>query len=89
MRRAIHVRPRSSRDKVGGSHDGRLVVRVRQPAVEDQANRAVVSILAEALGVAPRAVTIAAGSSSRQKMVVVEGEEHALASTWELLLSAD
>ena len=89
MRRTIHVRPRSSRNHFGGSYDGLLVIRVRQPAAEDQANRAVVVILADALGVSPRAVRITAGSSSRRKVVDVEGEDRSLESAWELLLSGD
>ena len=87
MKRSVLVRARSSRTAVGGSHDGLLVVRVREPAIDGRANRAVVEAVAGALQVANGAVRITAGASSRRKMVEVDGDEPLLARTWERLLS--
>lgn len=81
------VRPRSSLAVVGGCHDGSLVVRVREPATDGRANRAVVDAVAEALGVSRRAVRIATGSSGRRKVVEVEGDEVVLSAAWDALLA--
>jgi uncharacterized protein (TIGR00251 family) len=85
VKRPVHVRPRSSRTVVGGSHDGVLVVRVREPATDGRANAAVVEALAAALGVPRRDVRIAAGPASRTKLVEVDGDEVVLAAAWERL----
>lgn len=89
VKRTVLVRPRSSRTSVGGSHDGLLVVRVRESATNGRANRGVVAAVAKALGVAERAVRIAAGTSSRRKVVEVDGDDSALAAAWQLLLADD
>ena len=86
MKRSVLVRPRSSRASVGGSHDGSLVVRVREPATDGRANRAVVDAVADALGVARRAVSITSGASGRWKVVEVDGDDSALGVAWEDLL---
>jgi uncharacterized protein len=49
-------------------------VRVRAAPHEGAANDALVRVLAEALGVPPRNVTIAGGATSRIKRVSVVGE---------------
>ena len=53
--------------------DGRLVVRVTAPPAEGRANAAVCALLAKALGVPKRAVQVQRGSSSRDKVVSIEG----------------
>ena len=73
MRFSIRVRPGASRNQVGGSHDGALVVKVTARAVDGQANAAAVRALAEALAVPRRAVSIVSGATSRTKVVEVEG----------------
>jgi len=83
----VLVRPRCSRATVGGTHDGSLVVRVREPATDGRANRAVVDAVAEALGVSRRAVRIATGASGRRKVVEVEGDEVVLSAAWDALLA--
>jgi uncharacterized protein YggU (UPF0235/DUF167 family) len=65
-----------------------LVVRVREPATDGRANRAVVEALADALGVRRGAVRITSGASSRRKVVEVDGDEKSLAPTWDRLLGA-
>ncbi len=88
MKRNVLVRPRSSHPSVGGVHDGALVVRVREPATDGRANRAVVEAVAAALGVGRGAVRITGGHSSRRKVVEVDGDESSLAAAWEALLAA-
>jgi len=73
VRFAVRVQPRSSRAGVDGVHGDALRVRVNAPPVEGAANEAVVEVLAKALGVAKRAVTIVSGATSRSKVVEVRG----------------
>jgi|BarGraNGADG00212_1021973.scaffolds.fasta_scaffold18185_3 uncharacterized protein (TIGR00251 family) len=73
VRFAVRVQPRSSRAGVDGVHGQALRVRVNAPPVEGAANEAVVEVLAKALGVAKRAVTIVSGATSRSKVVEVRG----------------
>lgn len=73
VRFAVRVQPRSSRIGVDGVHGNALKVRVHAPPVDGAANEAVIEVLAEALGVPRRAVTIVAGQASRTKVVEVEG----------------
>ncbi len=79
VRFAIHVQPRSKKPGIDGTHGDALRVRVHAPPVEGAANDAVVALLADALGVPPRAVHIAAGQSGRQKLVDVDGVDAARA----------
>ncbi|HEY4927533.1 MAG TPA: DUF167 domain-containing protein [Acidimicrobiales bacterium] len=86
MKRSVLVRPRSSRSTVGGSHDGLLVVRVREPAADGRANRGVVEAVAGALDLSAGSVRIIGGRSSRRKVLEVDGEEAVLAAAWGRLL---
>jgi hypothetical protein len=74
----IHVTPRSKRPGVGGAHGDALRVAVSAPPVEGQANEACARALAEAFGVARRAVEIDAGARGRRKKVAMIGEPGAL-----------
>jgi len=69
----VRVSPRASRDAILGVHDGALKVALTAPPVEGAANAALIALLAKALGVAKRAVTIVSGEASRQKRVEIEG----------------
>jgi len=68
----VRVQPRASRDEVVGAIDGRLKVRVTAPPVDDAANRRLVRLLADELGVAKSRVRVLAGSTSREKRVAIE-----------------
>ncbi len=69
----IRVVPRASRNGVDGLRDGRVVVRVTAPPVDGAATAAAVSVLAEALDVAPTTIRVVAGATSRNKAVTVGG----------------
>lgn len=49
-----------------------LVVAVREPAVDGRANDAVVRAVASYLGVAPSAIVLRRGASSRTKLLEIE-----------------
>jgi uncharacterized protein (TIGR00251 family) len=73
----VWVVPGSSRDLVGGTHDGALRVRTASPPEGGAANRAVARLVAEALGA--RAGRVIAGHRSRRKQVLVIGADEAAA----------
>ncbi len=75
----VRLTPRGGRDAIEGTErraDGRSVIKARVRAVpsEGAANTALCRLVAEALGVAPRNVTVAGGATSRVKRVRVIGE---------------
>lgn len=76
---ALRVTPRGGRDDIDGVEtlaNGRAVIKVRVRAVADggEANRAVMELLAKALGVPKANVRIAAGATSRLKQVSIAGD---------------
>lgn len=68
----VRVMPRAPRTAVKGARDGRLLVQVTAPPVDDAANEAVVLALAKAFGVARRSVRIVAGERHRNKTVEID-----------------
>ncbi len=79
----VWAKPGSRKTRVGGEHDGRLVVRVSAPAVDGAANRAVCA----ALGLRVAQVSIVAGVTSRAKRVRVAAPALEVAGRWEQLRS--
>jgi uncharacterized protein (TIGR00251 family) len=73
VRMDIRVMPRSARTAIEGVRDGRLVVRVTAPPVDDAANEAVVAAIAALLDLPGRAVRIVSGATARNKTVEVAG----------------
>lgn len=82
---AIDVRltPRGGRDAIEGIEsraDGRAVLkaRVRAAPSDGEANAALRRLIADALGVAPRHVTVVSGATSRTKRLRVAGNAAAI-----------
>ncbi|MBV9661741.1 MAG: DUF167 domain-containing protein [Acidimicrobiales bacterium] len=67
----IVVRPNALRNRVGGSHDGALVVRVADPADRGRATRAALRAVADSFGVPVRCITLVRGPTSRRKVVEI------------------
>lgn len=94
MRLTVRVTPKGGRDAVDGliaGADGRMLlgVRVAVPPAEGAANDAVVRLLAGALGLRRRDVTITAGAASRVKQVQLTGDAQAIVARLEQLGSKD
>ncbi|MFI5034767.1 MAG: DUF167 domain-containing protein [Acidimicrobiales bacterium] len=87
LRLILHVRPGSRVDRVGGNHDGTLVVRVRARAVDQAATRAALDLLADAFGVRATAIRLVRGATSRTKVVAVNGDVAALSARRDRLLA--
>ena len=80
---ALRVTPRGGRDDIDGIEtlaDGRSVLKLRVRAVADggEANRAVMVLLAKALGVPNARLRILSGATSRLKQVAVDGDPREL-----------
>jgi hypothetical protein len=69
----VRVQPRASRRAIVGWADDVLRVAVTAPAVEGAANDALRRLLAETLGVAPSAISVARGERGRDKVVRIGG----------------
>jgi len=73
VRLDIRVMPRSSKNEIGSTRDGRVIVRVTAPPVDGAANEAVIEILARTYHVPRGAVRIVKGHTGRNKTVEIEG----------------
>lgn len=69
----VHVQPRTGRTGVVGRHGNAVKLRVAAPPIDDRANAAVIVLLAELFGVAPGAVELVSGATSRVKRFRVRG----------------
>ena len=67
----VFVQPRAGRSGIAGIHGAALKVKVRAPAQDDKANRAVVELLAQELGLPMRGLEIVSGHKSRNKRILL------------------
>ncbi|MEX2036005.1 MAG: DUF167 family protein, partial [Xanthobacteraceae bacterium] len=84
----VRLTPRGGRDAVEGIErraDGQCVLkaRVRAAASEGEANSALLTLLARAVGVPPRDVTLTAGATARIKRLTIAGHGPTLAAARE------
>jgi uncharacterized protein (TIGR00251 family) len=70
---AVKAVPGAKRDGIAGVLGTRLKVRVSAPPEDGRANAAICAVIAGALGVKPRAVTVVSGHASAEKTIRVEG----------------
>jgi uncharacterized protein (TIGR00251 family) len=90
---AVRVTPKGGRDAIDGIadlSDGTCIlkVRVRAAASEGEANAAVIRVLAGALRVPGRAVSLVAGGRGRMKRLQIGGDGVALAAELERICGA-
>jgi uncharacterized protein YggU (UPF0235/DUF167 family) len=94
---AIRVQPGARSDRVGGAvppRDARsdqacLQVRVRARAIDGAATAAATRLVAEALGVRPRQVSVVKGHTAREKLIEVTDPPADIAERWQGLLGSD
>lgn len=70
---AVKVVPGAARDRIAGVLGDALKVQVTAPPEGGKANARLCEVLAEALGVAVRAVHVTSGHGSPRKTVAVDG----------------
>jgi len=90
----VRLTPRGGRDAIEGIErlaDGRAVLkaRVRAAASEGKANDALCRLLADALRLSPRDVTVAAGAASRVKRIRAAGNGAGIVATLRRLVAQD
>ena len=73
VRFTVHVRPRSSRSAILGVREGNLEVALTSPPADGAANSELLGLIAKALDVRRANVTIVVGSSSRDKLLEING----------------
>jgi uncharacterized protein (TIGR00251 family) len=67
----LRVKPGARRSTIVGVHGGALKLAVAAPPEKGKANRAVIALLADALGLTPSAVTITTGETSQDKVAEI------------------
>ena len=82
----VRLTPKGGRDAIDGLErlaDGRAVlkVRVRAAPSDGAANAALIRLMAQALEVAPRQVSLEAGATARVKRIKIAGDAARLAAT--------
>ena len=69
----VRVIPRARRSGIDGVRGGALLVRVTAAPVDDQANTALIELLAKHLDLPKSAIVLVAGSRARAKVVQIRG----------------
>jgi hypothetical protein len=90
---AVRLTPKGGRDAIDGIDvlaDGRpvLAVRVRALPAEGQANEALIRLIAKAVGVPSRDVTLLAGATARLKRLAISGQGPMVIATLEKIAIA-
>ena len=70
---SVRVVPRAAHSGIAGTRDDALLVRLNAAPVDGAANSELIEVIADAMGVPRRAVSISAGEKSRRKTVRVSG----------------
>lgn len=78
---AVRVMPRAGRSGIAGVRDNAILIRLASAPVDGAANAELIEVVADALGVTKRAVTIVSGERSRHKRVRVDGISEADAAS--------
>ena len=79
----VRLTPRGGADRVDGVADGVLRARVSAAPADGAANASLCRLVAREVGVPPSAVRIAAGATSRVKVVEIDGVgEDAVRTRW-------
>jgi len=69
---AVKVVPGASRNQISGWLGDRLKIRVQAPPESGKANKAVIKLLAAALNISRRDITITSGTSSPLKTLQID-----------------
>jgi uncharacterized protein (TIGR00251 family) len=69
----VKVHPRAKKDALTGVHGDALKLALTAPPVEGRANDAVIEFFADLLRLPRSSITIAAGQTSRNKVVRISG----------------
>lgn len=89
----VRLTPRGGReaiDSIETLSDGRAVLKVRVRAMpsKGEANAALVKLIAKAVGVPPRDVSLVAGATARIKRLVISGDGPTLVAALEKIVAS-
>ena len=89
---AVRLTPKGGRDAIDGIEtmsDNRAVlkIRVRAAPSEGEANAALIKLIAKAVGVPPRDVSLVAGATARIKRLVISGDGPTLVASLEKVVA--
>jgi uncharacterized protein (TIGR00251 family) len=70
---SIQVHAGAKKNEIVRFQDGVWHLKIAAPPVEGKANKKLIEFLSEVLGVSKNRITIEKGTTSRRKMMVVEG----------------
>ena len=73
FRVSLRVQPGAIRSELVGSADGVWRMKVAAPPVKGKANKELIAFLSRVLAINRSALTIVAGHTSRNKVVVIQG----------------
>lgn len=76
----VRVIPRAGRSRLDGTRGGAILARLQAPPVDGRANDQLIALIAAALDIPPRAVSILTGERSRQKRLRIAGIDAATAA---------
>ena len=70
---SVRVHPNAARNEVVDFIDGGLRVKVSAPPVKGKANKELIALLSQVLGVHKNSVSIIKGHTSRSKIIAIDG----------------
>ncbi len=73
VRFKVRLTPRAAMDKIEGTHQDALKIRVKAPPVDGKANTALIKFLSKSLGISQSKITVIFGHTSRVKLIRAEG----------------
>jgi hypothetical protein len=86
LRLAVRLTPRARAARIDGIEDGRLKIAVTAPPAENQANEALLRLLAKEWRLPRSSLSIVAGAKSRNKVAHIAGDPALLLPRLEALL---
>jgi uncharacterized protein (TIGR00251 family) len=69
----VRVIPRARRSGIAGTRDNAVLIRLNAPPVDGAANKELIAVLAAALNLPKRAISIVSGETGRAKRIAIAG----------------
>lgn len=70
---ALHVQPKSSKNRISGLHGEDLKLNITAPPVDGKANKAIIHFLADFFKLPKSAVIVKSGLQGRKKRILLTG----------------
>ncbi|MBS9390619.1 MAG: DUF167 domain-containing protein [Dolichospermum sp. WA123] len=73
MQKRVKVKPNSKQQKIEELADSSLIVYLKSPPVDGKANEELIKLLAKKFDVSKSSIRIKSGTTSRQKVIEIDG----------------